>query len=261
LHDGLFQKAQKLEWLQFLSSGTDAVLRLPSLGRDVVVTSSHGVHGPPVSEMAFLQMMALARDFKRIARNQAAERWIKSDQMLLNGKTVVILGVGLIAEQLAPRCKAFGMEVIGVSSAPRQVAGFDRIVPRDQFKSVAALADFLVLLVPFTAATHDIVDAGIFAVMKPTSFLINLARGEILDEDALLAALREKRIAGAGLDVFRTEPLPSGHPLWQMDNVIVTPHIGGNNDLYPDLVMPILAANLTCYVERRWADMVNRRPR
>jgi D-2-hydroxyacid dehydrogenase (NADP+) len=261
LTDEMFQSARQLEWLQFLSSGTDAVLRLPSLGTQVAVTSTHGVHGPPVSEMAFLHMMVLARNYRGILANQQAARWQKVNQPLLNGKTVVILGVGLIAAQLAPRCQGFGMTVIGVSGTPREAAGFDRILPRTALADAAALADFLVLLIPYSQATHHIVDARIFAAMKPTAILVNLARGDVCDEDAMLAALAEKRIAGAGLDVFRTEPLPPEHPLWRMENVLVTPHIGGNNDLYPDLVMPILRVNLRCYVERRFSDMVNRRPR
>lgn len=257
LNEDLIQKAAKLEWLQFLSSGTDAIARLPSLAKHVVVTSCHGVHGPSVSEMAFLHMLVLARDYARIRRNQDRKVWDEFDQPLLNRKTVVILGVGLIAEALALRCKAFGMTVIGVSNGRSDVPNFDRMLPRTQFEEAAGLADFLVLLAPLSAETRGIVGTRVLAAMKPTAFLVNVARGPICDEQALLAALRERRIAGAGLDAHWVEPLPPGHPLWTMDNVMITPHIAGRNDRYADLVMPILLHNIGCFLEGRIDDMRN----
>ena len=120
------------------------------------------------------------------------------------------------------------------------------------------MADFVVVLSALTAETRGLVGAGVLGAMKPTAYLINLARGGVCDEEALLEALRERRIAGAGLDVFLTEPLPPQHPFWRMDNVLVTPHIGGNSDDYPGQILPILKTNLRCFIDRRWGDMVNR---
>lgn len=257
LNEDLIGLAGKLEWLQFLSSGTDALSRLPSLRPHVVVTSSHGVHGPPVSEMAFLHMLNLARDYARIRRNQDRRLWEEFDQGLLHRKTVVILGVGLIAEDFAARCKAFGMTVIGVSGAPRPHPSFDRMYPRSEFVEAAGFADFLVLLAPLTEETRGIVGARLLAAMKPSAFLINLARGPVCDEQALLAALRERRIAGAGLDAHWAEPLPPEHPLWGMDHVMITPHIAGRSDRYADLVMPILLHNLGCFLDGRIGEMRN----
>ena len=258
LDDRLIARAARLEWLQFLSTGTDKLQRLRSLRPGVVVSSTHGVHGPPVSEMAFLHMLVLARRYKQLLRNQERARWKKYEQPLLHGKTVAIIGIGLIAEALARRCKAFDMHVVGVSSSPREVASFDRIMSRSDIERAVAMADFVVVLSALTAETRGLVSARVLGAMKPTAYLINLARGGVCDEEALLEALRERRIAGAGLDVFFTEPLPPQHPFWRMDNVVVTPHIGGNSDDYPGQILPILETNLRCFIDRRWGDMVNR---
>ena len=128
----------------------------------------------------------------------------------------------------------------------------------ERLAEAAAAADFLVLLTPLSDSTRELVDARILAAMKPSAFVINLGRGALCDEDALLAALREGRLAGAGLDVFHIEPLPPDHPFWRMDNVFITPHMGGESDSYPSLAFPILRTNVSCYLEGRWSEMLNR---
>jgi phosphoglycerate dehydrogenase-like enzyme len=258
LDDEFVSRLSRLAWLQFLSSGTDPLARLPSLGKQVVVTSAHGIHGPPVSEMAIFHMLSLARDAPRLLRNKSEGRWDPFKQPLLHGKTVAIVGTGVIAQALAGRCSVFGMTVLGVSAAPRDLPHFDRVAGRDSLADVAGEADFLVLLTALTDATRDLVNARILAAMKPTAYVINLGRGALCDEDALLAALHQRRIAGVGLDAFRTEPLASDHPFWRLDNVFITPHMGGASDSYPELVLPILRANVACFLERRWDGMVNR---
>ncbi len=168
-NDELVRRAAALQWIQLLSSGTDVLQRLPSLAPQTIVTSTHGVHGPPVSEVAFLHMLAVARQYDRVVRNRASETWEKPPQRLLCGRTVVILGVGTIAAALARRCTAFEMRVIGVSSTPRPLDGFDGMLPRTRLIEAAGLADFLVALVPLTAETANIVNAAVFAAMKPTA--------------------------------------------------------------------------------------------
>ena len=149
------------------------------------------------------------------------------------------------------------MIVIGITSAVRGVEGFERMVRRDDLEATVGELDFLVLLTPYTAETRGIVSAKILAAMKPTAFLVNLARGGIVDEDALLAALRDKRLAGAALDVFATEPLPDGHPFWAMDNVIVTPHLGGFHDQYAEEALPTVVDNFRKFLGGDIAHMVN----
>jgi D-2-hydroxyacid dehydrogenase (NADP+) len=253
----MLARARQLRWIQSLTTGTDAILRLASLRAEVTVTSTRGMHGPQMSELVFLQMLALLRDFPRMQRNQAAHAWKRWPQPLLWGKTVVIVGVGAIAEVLAPRCKAFGMTVYGVSGAARKPEGFDEVFARDQLQRAAALADFLVLIVPYTPQTEKLIDAAVIAAMKPSAYLINVARGGVLDEDALLTALREQRLAGAALDVFRETPLPSDHPLWREQRIIVTPHIGGMSTIYLDQAYPIVCDNLRKFLAGDTRAMTN----
>jgi phosphoglycerate dehydrogenase-like enzyme len=255
--DDLIRRAVKLRWLHFLSTGTDALARLPSLRADVTVTNSYGVHDATVPEMTFMHMLVMARNYRTILRNQDAARWVEFDQPLLSGKTLTILGTGLIAEGLARRARAFGMHVVGVSSTPRELPNFDRVVHRTAFKAAAAEADFLVALAPLTPETTGIVNAEILGAMKPTAYLVNVGRGKLCDEAALIAALESKQIAGAGLDAFAVEPLPPDHPLWGMENVMITPHIAGRSDCYSELISPIFLHNIGCFLENRSSAMKN----
>ena len=176
---------------------------------------------------------------------------------MLHLKTVGILGIGVIAEALAPKCKAMGMTVVGITSAPRPVAGFDRVCSTAELPRVLPELDYLVLLTPYSPATHHMIDAKVFAAMKPGSYLVNVARGGVVDEAALVDALRAGTIAGAALDVFTQEPLPPDHPLWTFDNVIITTHQGGFCDTYVDLAMPILEHNMRCFLAGDLTGMVN----
>jgi len=241
-----------------LASGTDWVWRLENLGDDILITSTRGIHGPPVSEMGLMLMMGLGRGLPTFIDNQRAVNWVRHPGSLLHGKTVGILGVGAIAEELAPKCKALGMTVVGISETERQVAGFDRFAHRRELIEVASELDYLILLVPYTPDTESIINAEILAAMKPTAYLINLARGGVVNEDDLIKAIQSKVIAGAGLDAFRTEPLPTDSPLWQMENVIVTPHNSGLYDEYPKQALPILEHNLRCFLAAKPEDMINR---
>ncbi len=255
--EDMLLRARRLRWIQSLTTGTDAILRLASLRPEVMVTSTRGMHGPQMSELVFLQMLALLRDFPRMQRNQAARAWKRWPQPLLWGKNAVIVGVGAIAEVLAPRCKAFGMTVYGVSGSDRKPEGFHGIFAREQLQHAAALADFLVLIVPYTPQTEKLIDAKVIAAMKPSAYLINVARGGVLDENALLAALREQRLAGAALDVFRETPLPSDHPLWREERLIITPHIGGMSTIYLDQAYPIVRENLRKFLTGETPAMTN----
>jgi phosphoglycerate dehydrogenase-like enzyme len=257
LADHVFKAGTKLKWVQALGSGVDGIVDQPSLREDVLVTNLHGIHGAPVSEAAIGAMLALSRDLPRVLRNQARHAWERFPARLLQDKTAGIFGVGVIAEALAPKCKALGMRVIGISSTPRTVAGFDRIFPREALMEAVRELDYLILLTPHSPATHGTVDANVFAAMKPTSYLINLARGGVVDEPALIEALEARRIAGAALDVFAEEPLPPEHPFWRMEQVIVTPHLGGFCDVYVDHALPIVEENIRRFLAGDRANMIN----
>jgi D-2-hydroxyacid dehydrogenase (NADP+) len=255
--EDMLRRATRLRWIQSLTAGTEAIVKLSGLRPEVVLTSTRGMHGPQMSELVFLQMLALLRDFPRMQRNQAAHRWERWPQPLLLGKTVLIVGVGGIAEVLAPRCKAFGMTVVGISESARKPLGFDEIIGRAELKRGAALADFMVLMVPLSPKTENLIDTTIIAAMKPNAYLINVARGGVLDENALRLALHQKRLAGAALDVFRESPLPGDHPLWREDGLIVTPHIGGTSDIYLEQAYPIVRDNLRVFLSGSAGVMKN----
>lgn len=255
--DHVVAKAAKLKWIQALGTGIDGIVDQPSLRRDVLVTHMHGFHGAPVSEAALMSMLALARDLPRALRSQRSRQWVRFPATLIKGKTVVIVGIGAIAEELAPRCKAMGMTVIGVTSARRPVAGIDRMYGRDEIINAVREADYLVLLTPYSPETRHFVNAAVFAAMKPTSYLVNLARGGVVDEAALIEALQDGKLAGAALDVFAKEPLPEDHPFWSMDNVIITTHQGGFFDGYPDHALPVVEANLRKFLAGDLKSMIN----
>jgi len=170
---------------------------------------------------------------------------------------VVILGVGAIAEHLAPLCKGFGLTVLGISQSQRSVVGIDRMYPRERMKDAVGLADYFVVIVPYSSETDRIVDRSVLAAMKPSAFFINVARGGVVDEAALVDALRNKQIAGAGLDVFEIEPLPEDSPLWGLENVIITPKVGGMTDVYVEQTAPIVGHNLRAYRDGRSSDLIN----
>ena len=210
-----------------------------------------------MSEMAFLHMLNLTRGYPRMLRNQDQRVWERWPQSLLYQKTVGILGIGVIAEELARKCKAFNMTVYGISSTVREVEGIDRFFHREELPKVAAMVDYLIILVPYSSETDKIVNEKVISAMKPTAYLINLARGGVLDENALIEALKAGKIAGAGLDVYNEEPLPENHPFWGMKDVMMTPKLGGMSDIYPEQVMPVLEKNLRHFLDGDHDQMIN----
>lgn len=258
LNDEMIRSAPSLKWIHSLLAGLDWLAKLPSLAEDVLVTSTGGIHGPPVSELTLLLMLAMARGLPVFLRNQPEGIWFRPAGGLIFEKTVGILGVGAIATDLAPKLSALGANIIGISSdAGRDVPGITEMRRSDKLAAAVADLDFLVLLTPHRPATHHIVDAEVFAAMKPSAFLVNVARGGVVDEDALLMALREGQIAGAGLDAFQREPLPADHPFWQMENVIVTPHTAGLSDRYAIDAMPVVENNLRAFQAGEISKMIN----
>jgi phosphoglycerate dehydrogenase-like enzyme len=253
-----FQNTPRLKWVHSLGTGTDGITDSPYLSRDVIVTATRGIHGAPVSEFAFLTMLAFARDFRRIERQRSERKWQRYPGTLLEGKTIGMLGVGAIAQALAPRCKAFGMRVVGISRTKRDVPGFDALYLRTEIARAVSEFDYFVLLLPLENDSRNIVNAHVLAAMKPSALLINLARGGVLDEAALVAALNEKRLAGAALDALAAEPLPIDNPLWSMPNVIITPHIGGYYDNYPRDAAMQFEQNLAHFVAGKPELMLHR---
>jgi phosphoglycerate dehydrogenase-like enzyme len=255
--DHVVRDAKKLRWIQALGTGVDNIIDLPSLDPEVLVTNIRGIHGPPMSEATIAYMLSLTRDMPRVVHAQDKNTWERWPAALMDGKTVGILGVGSIAEHLAPMCKAFNMKVVGISSGPRQSAGFDRMVPRDDLMNIAPELDYLVVLIPLSAETRNIIGEKLLAAMKPSAFIINMARGGVVDEPALIEALESGRIAGAALDVYAKEPLPSDSPLWKTKNLHCFPHQGGYSEGYEDRAMPTIEGNMRKYFAGDLKSMTN----
>jgi D-2-hydroxyacid dehydrogenase (NADP+) len=243
----LIDKMPKLRLIQALTTGTDHIQALPNLGKHVTLAAARGFHGPQMSELAFIFLLHFTRDFRDLFATQASHNWNRVEQSLLVDRTAVIVGVGSIAEDLAHKCKAFGMRTVGVSDGRKEAPYFDAILPRARINEAAAQADYLIVLIPHTKETTDLIGKSVFNAMKPSGVLINIARGGVVDEDALIDALRAGKIRGAGLDVFKVEPLPKESPLWDMPNVFITSHVGGMADTYGDQVMPLLIDNLRAF--------------
>jgi phosphoglycerate dehydrogenase-like enzyme len=252
-------RATRLKWFQCVITGTDHLAPVLK-GSPVILTNARGIHGPQMAEMAVLHMLALSRQVPQLVRNQAAHVWDRLRPRVLDRRTLVILGVGAIAEHIAKVCKALGMATIGLSRTPRQVEGFDAVYPRERLLDAAAQADFLLVLAPYNKENDRIINAAVFDTMKRSACLINIARGGVVDELALIEALRAGKIAGAGLDVFAQAPLPLTSPLWDMENVFITPFIGGLSDRYEDDIMSIIKPNLRSFLAGRYDEMINRVP-
>jgi len=258
ISDELIRKAVTLEWIQALGTGVDSILGLSSLPKSVLLTSTRGIHGPQMSELAILLMLALTRRFPETVRNQDKAVWDRWPSELLWQKKVGILGLGAVGEEIARKCKAFGMTVYGVNRSKKQVDGVDRFFGLGGLLIVAREVDFFIVVVPLTPETRGMVGIEVISVMKPTAFLLNLARGAVVDEKALIQALESGTLAGAALDVFNEEPLPQGHPFWEMKNVIVTPHVGGTSTFYAGQVLPIFRENLRRYLRGERHTLINR---
>lgn len=251
----LLAKAPKLRFVQSISAGIDQYDASAFKAKGVRLASGAGVNANAVAEHAMALMLALNRHIHTGRDNQANKHWrpmigeIARREAEIAGKTLVIVGLGRIGARLARFAKAFDMHVIGVK---RDVAsgrdGADEVVATRDLVAVLPRADIVALACPLTKDTENLIDARAFAAMKPTAQLINVARGKVVDEAALIAALGAGRIAAAGLDVTREEPLPAASPLWSMPQVLITPHTAGETQAYEDNVIDILLDNL----ERLW---------
>jgi phosphoglycerate dehydrogenase-like enzyme len=255
--DHVVRDAPKLKWIQALGTGVDNIVDLPSLDKNVIVTNVRGIHGPPVSEATIAYMLSLSRDMPRSVHAQDRSTWERWPSQLLDGKSVGIFGVGLIAEYLAPICKQFGMKVVGISGSPRTAPGFDRIVSRNDLVKTAGEVDYLVALAPLTVETRGIIGEKVFTAMKPSAYLVNVARGGVVDEPALTVALEAGQIAGAALDVFSEEPLPSDSPLWKVKNLTIFPHLGGYSQGYEQRAMPTIEGNMRKFLSNDLKSMIN----
>ena len=246
-------RATKLTWVHCSGHAVGHFPLAELAARAITVTNSRGVQAVPIAEHVMACILALARRLPQTIRDQQDRSWRPNEltgsvsPWLLSGRSLAVIGVGTIGEAIAARAKAFGMRVMGVRRHPERArpAGFDAVVGARDKDRLLGLADIVVVAAPLTAETNLLLDADAIAELKPGAIVVNIARGQLVDEEALAAALVEGRIGGAALDVFTTEPLPASSPFWSMPNVIVTPHNSGFRAGHFDAVIDLFSDNLT----------------
>ena len=240
----------KLKWLQSWSAGVDSMPLDELNSRNIYLTSANGVHAYPISETIFALMLGLTRKIHTYVKNQQNKIWHHAHMgQEIHGKTIGIIGVGTIGKETAKIAKAFGMQVLGVRHSGIPAHNVDEMYTPNQLDLLLPKCDYVVVTLPLTKETNQWFGADQFKQMKASAFFINIGRGEIVVETDLIQALIEGTIAGAGLDVFETEPLSTESPLWEMENVIVTPHTSGSTEQYNQRVIEnILIPNLKDYL-------------
>jgi phosphoglycerate dehydrogenase-like enzyme len=259
----------RLKWIQTHSAGVDSLRDRPVWSSPVIITSLNGVHAVPITEHALAMMLAFRWQLPTMFRLQARSEWPGGRRWDLfaipdlRGSTLGLIGYGAIARELARQAQALGMRVLALnrSGRRRRFEGFsqpgvgdpeglipERIYPSEELPVMLPECDYVVVLAPLTETTRHLLDAAAFEAMKSSGFLVNLARGGLVDEEALADALRREQIAGAALDVFEQEPLPVDSPLWQMEQVIISPHVSGFTPSYDELASALFAENLRRYV-------------
>lgn len=244
-------RAPKLKWVQMTSAGVDKFLTEELRQSKIVMTNVRGMHAVPMSEFVFSEMLMFAKGAQHCFQQKQGKQWKPFMPSMLYAKTLGIVGLGSIGREIARMAKAFGMRVLAVrrsDTSGKTIRYVDEIFPLAQLKTMLSDCDYVALTVPLTAETHHMISEPELRSMKPTAYLINVARGNVVDEDALVRALEQNRIAGAGLDVFSTEPLPADSRLWDLPNVILSPHIAGNMDCYAEQATDIFCDNLKRYI-------------
>ncbi len=246
-------RSPKLRWIHFGGTGIDRTQGSDIHDGSLLLTNSRGALAVPIAEWVVMLMLMLAKQTRKVEESQRQKKWERPDVGDMAGKTVGILGLGNIGAATARLCKAFGMRVLATRrSCARRGPGDDGVTdemfPPDQLRELLAQCDFVAVTLPSTPETRHIIGERELRALKPTAYIMNVGRGSLIDEPALIRALQEGRIAGAGLDVFEKEPPASDNPLWSMPNVIVTPHMAGNTVSHDDLVAAIFLDNISRYL-------------
>jgi len=242
--------SEKLRWVQVPSAGVERYLYPEFLDSQVILTTSSGVHRMPISEMIFAMMLALAKRLHQFMRSQmeAKWNWLAPDE--LAGKTMGILGLGNIGMETAWKAKCFGMKVLALKKKQiRRPSYVDEILGPEDLGRLLRESDYVAVTVPLTSETYHMISEEELKLMKPSAYAINIARGAVIDNKALIKALKEGWIAGAGLDVFEEEPLPEDSEFWKLENVVITPHVAGATPHYSDRAVEIFCGNLKRYIE------------
>jgi phosphoglycerate dehydrogenase-like enzyme len=246
--DKVLTAAPRLRWQQSPSAGVNHILTPSFLRKDIILTNGAGVHAIPISEFVLAFMLYHAKNLRKLQTLQDAHTWVRGVFLEeLADATLLILGTGNIGQAIASRAKAFGVRVWGSRRHPEPLPNFDRIVGADEWRSLLPSADYVVIATPLTPETQGLIDEAALRSMRQSAYLINIARGAIVDEAALFTALNEGWIAGAGLDTVATEPLPPESPLWSLPNAFITPHCSALSPRLRERIAQLFIDNLKRY--------------
>ena len=254
LPKNVIARAPKLKWVQVMSAGVDGFLGSELMQGPVMLTNVSGIHATPIGEFVLTLMLMFAKQAPLYFDLKQKKQWQRSALTVLRSKTVGIVGLGSIGQEVARLAKAFGMRVIATRRSTKRVAqarNVDLMLPRQQLPELLSDSDFVALTLPLTPETHRLIGEVELRTMKPTAYLINIGRGQLVDEEALIRALSGNWIAGAGLDVFATEPLPAESKLWELPNVILSHHVSGGREDYNIQATELFCENLKRYLNEK----------
>jgi D-2-hydroxyacid dehydrogenase (NADP+) len=260
--NGLIARAPELKWIQLTSAGVDRFLNPELINSNVVLTNVSGIHSTPIGEFVMEMMLMFVKKAPECFEMKQKHEWQRFTPAVLHGKTVGIVGLGSIGQEVARLAKAFGMRVIATrrTAKTKGARNVDTLYLSVQLPKLLSESDFVVLSLPLTQETTKLIGSRELHMMKSTAYLINIGRGPIIDEPALIQALHEKLIAGAGLDVFATEPLSKDSRIWELSNVIYSPHVSGGMEDYMARVTEVFCRNLRRYLEgKSFLNTVNKK--
>lgn len=253
----MLEKAPNLKWIQSIRAGVDSYPIEEIKNRGIILTNGKGIHKVHMAEYAIAAMIILARNLHLLFRNQINEKWDRNyEQGEINDATVGIIGLGSIGREVAKKASLMGMRVLGVKSNKEVVAFVNKIYTPDQMDRVFKESDYIINLLPYTPETEEYIDKDFFNLMKPSASFINIGRGKTVNESDLIDALKNNRIKAFFSDVFYEEPLDPNSPLWNMENVVVTPHLCGESTKYMHKALEVIEHNLNVYINKD-GDMIN----
>ena len=243
-----WDQAKDVKWIQWSGAGVDAIMFPDLVKSNVTLTNCRGVFDRAMAEYVLGLLIAMAKRFPETYRNQLNSHWDYRLTELMFGKRALIVGTGSIGREIGRLLRAFGLEVNGVGRTRRDVdPDFSQIYAQSELTTGLSSADYVIVVVPSTPTSRGMINTEAFDAMKPSARFVNVARGDVIDEHALIVAIREKKIAAAALDVFTTEPLPETNPFWQMENVLVSPHMSGDYYEHNETMIDIFLDNLERY--------------
>lgn len=258
LTDELVDKAKSLKWIMVISAGLDKMPFKALQEKNILITNASGIHKTPMAEYTISMMLQVSRRAKELMENQKQHKWDRKVPMSeISGKTIGILGTGAIGSEVARLAKAFNMKTIGFNRSGDTVQNFDVIVNQEGISKLYEESDFVVNVLPSTPLTEGFIGAAAFSQMQTSAVFINIGRGTTVVESELIDALQEKRIHHAVLDVFAKEPLSEECPLWDLENVTVTPHLSGISPQYQERAIEIFSDNLKHYRKNKRSEMSN----